>query len=364
MFHPILAPYRIDMVNELSAHFDLSVCLYANNLQGQKFNIAQLYKERLAVEPEFLLEKKYDGKPNIPRAIVDSLNKHNPNVVLVSEFNLYVWVVLLYRIIHKAKFKVVSLVDDCLDMLEHTTSVFVWHALSRKITIPYLDQVIVVDHRAADWYQRKYGKGTYFPLVSNELIYRDRLQRVIPISEEYVRRFHLQGKKVLLFVGRLSAEKNLPTAITAFLTVKREDEVFVVVGDGPEREALKLRYGNSENVMFVGRYESDELYAWYNVGQVLILPSTRETFGAVTNEALMAGCRVLLSDVAGSGCLIEDGKNGDFISPIDCDGMSKKITQALSFLSPVQLPLRVRPNRMPQSYQDYVTNLVQTIQTV
>ncbi len=361
IFHPIIAPYRIDMVNELAKNFDVTLCLYAYNLQGQKFDIAKLYDEHMRVKPEFLLDKKYNGKSNIRKAIINAIHIHQPDIVIVSEFSRYAWVVLLYRLLHHLQYKVVSLVDDSIDMLMHTQSVFVWHSIARRITMPLLDQVINVDQRAAEWYQCKYRKGIFFPIVSDDVIYRERLKRVQPMSEEYVEKYHLEGKKILMYVGRLSREKNIPTAIEAFMHAKISNGIFIIIGDGPEKETLIREFGKEESVIFAGRYEGDALYAWYNVAQVLVLPSIREPFGAVVNEALMAGCWVILSNVAGSGCLIEENRNGSFVSPHDMENMSAQIAKALGSAEPVELPLKVKADRMERPFREYIDNLIRAI---
>lgn len=140
------------------------------------------------------------------------------------------------------------------------------------------------------------------------MIAKKRLERVLPISQNYVSEYHLEGKKVLLFVGRLVALKNVKFALRAFIKANLDNTIFVIVGDGPEKEKLEKIAAGNPAVIFTGRLEGDELYAWYNVGQVFTLPSYKEPFGAVTNEALVAGCKVLISKDAGSNCLVKDGK--------------------------------------------------------
>ena len=238
LFHPIIAPYRIDLVNELAAQFDLTLCLSAHNLKNQKFNIDKLYSERLHVKPEYLNEKRYNGRANILRTVSETIKKCEPDIVLVSEFNCLAWIVILYRILHRSQYKIISLVDDSWDMIVREQSLVNRHALARRLAMPMLDQIICVDKRVQEWYRHKYGKGVFFPIVSDETTYRERLQRVLPISEEYVEKYKLQGKKVLLFVGRLYKDKNIPMAIEAFLQARVENSVFLIVGDGAERAGL------------------------------------------------------------------------------------------------------------------------------
>ena len=42
IFHPVIAPYRIDFFNEFSKHFDAEICLYWRNLKNQKFDYQKI----------------------------------------------------------------------------------------------------------------------------------------------------------------------------------------------------------------------------------------------------------------------------------------------------------------------------------
>ena len=86
MFQPIIAPYRIDMVNELAAQFDFKLCLMLENLKTQKFDIKSLYGERLIPQPQYLLERKSILGIGIPVQVFDVLESFKPDVVLVWEF--------------------------------------------------------------------------------------------------------------------------------------------------------------------------------------------------------------------------------------------------------------------------------------
>ena len=156
----------------------------------------------------------------------------------------------------------------------------------------------------------------------------------------------MQGKKVLLFVGRLVKIKNVAFAIEAFIKANIPNSVFVIVGDGPERKNLESLAQHSENIIFTGRLEGDELYAWYNIAQCFTLPSFQEPFGAVTNEALQGGCKVLISKVAGSSCLVEEGKNGYLIAPQKKDDYIKKLILMLDDADACDTIHKVRQNLM------------------
>jgi len=104
------------------------------------------------------------------------------------------------------------------------------------------------------------------------------------------------------------------------------------------------------------------LYAWYNLASVFILASYKEPFGAVTNEALIAGCRVVVSERAGSSCLVSI-TNGEIINPMDVKGMSEAIDRQMhsSKIPKLNCP---RKNLMPVSYKTVMNKFVEKMYSI
>jgi glycosyltransferase involved in cell wall biosynthesis len=132
---------------------------------------------------------------------------------------------------------------------------------------------------------------------------------------------------VLLYVGRLAAEKNVPLALRAFDAVlaRRPDARLVVVGDGPLRRALQAGH---PHVHFVGVQRGRELAAHYASADVFLFPSLSETFGNVTLEALASGLAVVAFEVAAAGELIRDGRNGLLAPAGDADAFVQAACRA------------------------------------
>lgn len=105
---------------------------------------------------------------------------------------------------------------------------------------------------------------------------------------------------VLLYVGRVAAEKNLP----AFLETKTPGTK-VVVGDGPDLAALKSRH---PEVHFLGALAGEQLARAYCSAEVFVFPSRTDTFGLVLIEALACGLPVAAYPVHGPLDII--GPNG------------------------------------------------------
>ena len=114
---------------------------------------------------------------------------------------------------------------------------------------------------------------------------------------------------VLLYVGRLAAEKNLDLLLTAFeaLSVASADARLVLVGEGPDRAELAQR---CPGAVFAGVRRGVDLAAHYASADIFLFPSITETFGNVVPEAMASGLAVVGFDYAAAGQLIRHGENG------------------------------------------------------
>jgi len=114
---------------------------------------------------------------------------------------------------------------------------------------------------------------------------------------------------VLLYVGRIAAEKNLPTLAAgceaALAAAPRARLVFV--GDGPARRELEARFPQA---LFAGVRIGADLAAHYASGDVFLLPSLTETWGNVTLEAMASGLAVVAYDYAAAAEVIRHAVSG------------------------------------------------------
>jgi glycosyltransferase involved in cell wall biosynthesis len=120
---------------------------------------------------------------------------------------------------------------------------------------------------------------------------------------------------VSIYVGRLSPEKNLSLLLRAFYGVAMTyDHVrLLVVGDGPERENLEAQVKHmniGSKVYFTGMVEYKEIPGYLATSDIFVTPSSAETFGLSTVEAMAAGLPTLGIDAPGTGDIIEDGITG------------------------------------------------------
>jgi glycosyltransferase involved in cell wall biosynthesis len=114
---------------------------------------------------------------------------------------------------------------------------------------------------------------------------------------------------VVLYVGRLAAEKNLELAITAFQAIQRTQPKarLVLVGDGPLAPRLRIRH---PEFVYCGMRQGQDLSTHYASADLFLFPSLTETFGNVILEALASGLAVAAFNYAAAHAHVEPGHSG------------------------------------------------------
>lgn len=114
---------------------------------------------------------------------------------------------------------------------------------------------------------------------------------------------------VVLYVGRIAAEKNLELAVQAFAAIRQQnpDARYVWVGDGPARAALQEAH---PDFIFAGMQRGEALARHFASADLFVFPSLSETFGNVILEALAAGLPVVAYAEGAAREHLVDGVNG------------------------------------------------------
>lgn len=139
------------------------------------------------------------------------------------------------------------------------------------------------------------------------------------------------GRPVILFASKLQTRKHADHLVEAYsdlLGKTTNNPYLVIVGDGEERENLQSRCQalGLEGVRFAGFQNQSVLPRYFRLADVFVLPSRHEPWGLIVNEAMAAGCPVIVSTDVGCGPdLITDGVEG-YIYPV---GDISALTHAL-----------------------------------
>ncbi len=133
-----------------------------------------------------------------------------------------------------------------------------------------------------------------------------------------------KGAPVLLYVGRLAAEKNLPLAMRSYAALKMcyPDARLVLVGDGPLQGQLARDY---PDVIFAGVQRGNELARHYASADIFLFPSLTDTFGNVVLEAMASGLTVVAYDVAAAREHLRQAQNGLSIPAGDEQGFAMAV---------------------------------------
>ncbi len=136
---------------------------------------------------------------------------------------------------------------------------------------------------------------------------------------------------LLIYVGRLAPEKNLPFLLQAFLGVAEtlQNAHLLLIGDGPSREELQTllkKSPQSHQVHFFGRIDYDLLPQYLAASDLFVTASVSEVHPLSVIEAMAAGLPVLGIHSAGVGDTVLDGRTG-LLSSENLPAFTAKMTQ-------------------------------------
>jgi glycosyltransferase involved in cell wall biosynthesis len=159
-----------------------------------------------------------------------------------------------------------------------------------------------------------------------------------PPPEELIERYGVREKKVLLTVGRLSAEeryKGQDRVIRVLGDLERTAGPvhYVIAGSGDDRPRLEdLACSNrvSHLITFAGFVPDEEIQDHYRLADAFVMPSTGEGFGIVFLEAMACGCPVIAGNRDGSVDALANGELGCLVDPHSPDELLHGLAGTLS----------------------------------
>jgi phosphatidylinositol alpha-1,6-mannosyltransferase len=218
------------------------------------------------------------------------------------------------------------------------------------------DKPLLVVHGIEAWKRRRTSLSQCRGIVSVSALTRDRLVGwshyagptfVLPNAvhlEDYgvrakrpdlVARYHLEGKRVLLTVGRLDAAERSKgfDEVLEVLPELPDDVVYVIAGGGNDAPRLQLRakeLGVATRVVFTGLFADEEKSDLYNLADAYVMPSRGEGFGFVFLEAMACGVPAIGSKLDGGREALLDGKLGLLVDPTNPAEIRAAILETLA----------------------------------
>ncbi len=285
----------------------------------------------LAVETLFPDKNWQDaGQLRIARALWQRLSALDPEVVLVpGYYTLPGIAAALWARVHGRKSVLMTestredhersrLKEGAKSMLVRT--LFTWAVAGGSRHRSYLAELGFPAERIARFYD----------VVDNDGLH----QRAQQLRREGNSPF---PRPYFLYVGRLAPEKNLASLLDAYVAYRASGGSWslVLVGDGPERSALMQQVAHSRysaQVHFAGHQGSSALPLYYAFARCFVLPSTREPWGLVVNEAMACSLPIIVSSRCGcADDLVAAEENGYVFDPAD----TRQLAQTMSDMEKV-----------------------------
>jgi len=174
--------------------------------------------------------------------------------------------------------------------------------------------------------------------------------------------YGFDGRKVLLFAGRILPAKGLNYLIEAAAKAQSRPMVAIIGDEAPGyagcKEALvqqvkRLRL--EEQVLFLGRFAREDLEAAYEAADLFVLPSGGEGLPMALLEAMSHGKCVLATNVPGNWDVVKDGVNGALVDAGDPVKLAGRID---ALLADDQLRARLGAQARQDVEQNYTPGTV------
>lgn len=199
------------------------------------------------------------------------------------------------NILSKGKEQVITRICTVLSAEgEWVTPLFSWQFV--HFFYPRADKIVVMSAYVREDMNKNFG------------IPRNKMAKipnpVLDIDTNFPNRKWMYGNKVIITVGRLSAEKQQERLMRAFSYVHAHDgeAVLLILGIGPKERYLKFiarKYGLEKNIIFAG-FKRNVAYYLKN-SSIFVLSSKMEGFPNAILEAMSVGLPVVTTDSPG-GC--------------------------------------------------------------
>jgi phosphatidylinositol alpha-1,6-mannosyltransferase len=182
-----------------------------------------------------------------------------------------------------------------------------------------------------------------------------------PKRHDLVARYELEGKRVLLTIGRLASEERYKgfDEVLEVMPNLPDDVVYIIGGGGNDRVRLEekaARLGIAGRVRFTGLFPEEEKPDLYNLADVYVMPSRGEGFGFVFLEALASGVPVIGSKHDGGCEALLEGELGLLVDPANPAEIEAAIRELLV------RPTRIIPPRLEyfsfENFQSYLRAIV------
>ncbi len=208
-----------------------------------------------------------------------------------------------------------------------------------RLLRPLIAATLPIGSHNADYWRTYFGDDVprfTVPYAVDNAFFAERAARERPRCEELRAELGLDpGRPVILFASKLQPRKGAADLLEAYRRLCDRDTSttpphLVIVGDGEERARLMhlCEDAGLDGVRFAGFRNQTELPRFFALADVFVLPSRHEPWGLIVNEAMAAGCPVVVSSEVGAAAdLVSHGVEGFTFPAGDADALTDILTR-------------------------------------
>ena len=161
----------------------------------------------------------------------------------------------------------------------------------------------------------------------------------VKITEDFLEKYQFKdivNKPIVLYVGRISQEKNLKTLLKSIpLILKNQEATFLFVGEGKLKEEMikeleKLSLLERIRFCSVKEPNSDEIYCFYKLATLFVMPSLIEAQSLATMEAMACGLPIVASNKGALPELVKDEENGFLVDGLNPEEMATAVLKIIN----------------------------------
>jgi glycosyltransferase involved in cell wall biosynthesis len=315
----IMAPHRIAAFSALAAEPDLDV-VYVYLAETDPSRAWETYEQEMRFRYRKLRERWRVRRPfsyvHVTSGLVRMLRDLRPDVLVAGGWDQIAYL-QAYGLRKVLGYKLLFWVES--NLRDRRPEARVLRRAKRRL-IEGADGLVVPGTAACEYVTSLGAPGDRVWMAPNAVDnerYRSRSMD----------REHRRGPVQVLFVGRLDSGKGVLTLLDAWSLVPSGAEL-TIVGDGPLRERLAARVARSPMppVRVLGHLERDEIADRYANADIFVFPSLSDAWGLVLNEAMASGLPLVVSSAPGAvEDLVNDGRNGFVVAPLDAAGFANAI---------------------------------------
>jgi len=273
----------------------------------------------------------------LPKAqkLLAQVRAYRPTLVYLNGYyDPAYWLVLLY-----CRLKNIKIVLD-FESTETSRKRVWWKESLKKYFLNNCDGIVCLGTKAAEYLRRLNIPENKILSTKNVGIDNDALfqlhQAALEERESNKKKFGLPTYN-FIYAGRFVGRKNLLLLMKMFDSAQKKSSNkdrwgLILSGSGDEYQAMKelKQYLSNDSINFFEPCEWYEVPGRYALADVAVLPSTFEPFGFVTNEALVYGMPVIVSERCGSAAdLVINGQNGFTFDPFNAADLEDKLIKIM-----------------------------------